>query len=403
MKRDDNASQGQIELLMKLDNECQRAARYATPLSFLMLYVDNLRHYRETHGIPAGEAILLQVAVLLQEEARTTDLAAFYETELLCIVLPHTSREGAVVVAERIRERIAAYYGPEQPITVSVGAATFSHAMESGRALIAEAEKALSVAKQGGCNRVVHFEATRDFALFQRGSAAAETDASTSIELSCQAVVRVGDASSLNISRKDLADAYETTIESWAKLLDMRDKEMEGHSRRVVELTVCLAQLMGVSGQELVYIRWGALLHDIGKIGLPDSILLKPGPLTPEEWVVMRSHPTRANEVLGSIAFLQPALDVPFSHHEQWNGSGYPQGLQCEEIPLAARIFAIVDVWDALCSDRPYRNAWTEREALDYIYSQSGKHFDPRVERAFHQMMQTNNIENESEPALLTV
>lgn len=157
-------------------------------------------------------------------------------------------------------------------------------------------------------------------------------------------------------------------------------------------MTVCLTHLMGISGQELIYMRWGALLHDIGKIGIPESILLKPGPLTPEEWEIMRSHTTLGYEVLGSIAILHPALDIPFSHHERWDGTGYPQGLRGEEIPLAARIFAVVDVWDALCSDRPYRPAWSERQALDHIYSLAGKHFDPEVVRTFHQMMPAKNI-----------
>jgi HD-GYP domain-containing protein (c-di-GMP phosphodiesterase class II) len=136
----------------------------------------------------------------------------------------------------------------------------------------------------------------------------------------------------------------------------------------------------------------------VGKIGVPDSILSKPDPLTPEEWAVMRSHTTLAHEALGSIEFLQPALDIPHFHHERWDGTGYPDGLKGEEIPLAARIFAIVDVWDALRSDRPYRKAWSNREALDYIYSLSGKQFDPEVARAFHQMMLANNVVNESSP-----
>lgn len=144
--------------------------------------------------------------------------------------------------------------------------------------------------------------------------------------------------------------------------------------------------------------RWGALLHDIGNAGIPDSILSKPEPLTPDEWTVVRSHTTLAREVLETIPFLQPALHIPASHHERWDGTGYPQGLCAEEIPLAARIFAIVDVWDVLTSDRPYRKAWSQRDALDYIYSLSGKHFDPRVVRAFHQMMLACNIRSETEP-----
>jgi diguanylate cyclase (GGDEF)-like protein/PAS domain S-box-containing protein/putative nucleotidyltransferase with HDIG domain len=381
-----------------LDQECQRAARYGTALSIVMLHIDGLKHYDETPGTLTGEEMLRRIALLLQQEARTTDKVACFIDELFCIVLPHTDREGALIAAERVREQIAAFAGPEQPITVSVGAATFSHTMENSNALIAEAEKALHIATQDGGNRVIHFEATWDFALTQAGTAVARTIDTTAAGLSGQAAVRIVEATSLNVSRKELADAFDTTIECWSRGLDVRDQEAEGHSQRVMEMTVCLAQLLGIRDQELVYIRWGALLHDVGKIAVPDSILLKPDSLTPEEWTVMRSHTTLAHEALSSIEFLQPALDIPCSHHERWDGTGYPEGLQGDEIPLAARIFAIVDVWDALRSDRPYRKAWSNREALDYIYSLSGTHFDPTVVRAFHQMMLANNVVTDSGP-----
>ena len=144
-----------------------------------------------------------------------------------------------------------------------------------------------------------------------------------------------------------------------------------------------LAREMGLSEEEQVQIRRGALLHDIGKMGVPDPILLKPGRLSDEEWVIMKRHPKYAYDLLYPIAFLRPALDIPYGHHEKWDGSGYPRGLTGEEIPLAARIFAIVDVWDAITSDRPYRGAWPPDQALAYIQSQSGQHFDPRIVQAF--------------------
>lgn len=192
---------------------------------------------------------------------------------------------------------------------------------------------------------------------------------------------------SLNESKQELLEAYEKTIEGWARATDLRDHETEGHSRRVTELTVALARAMGVGEEALVDIRRGALLHDIGKIALPDSILLKPGPLTDEEIAVMRKHPEHARGFIEQIGFLKPALAIPYSHHERWDGTGYPLGMKGEQIPLEARIFAIVDVWDALTSDRPYRKAMDPGEAMTYIVEQSGKHFDPRVVAAFHKLM----------------
>jgi PAS domain S-box-containing protein/putative nucleotidyltransferase with HDIG domain len=183
----------------------------------------------------------------------------------------------------------------------------------------------------------------------------------------------------LQRSNTDLALAYDATIEGWSHALDLRDKETEGHTQRVTDLTLRLARRFGVDEKELVQVRWGALLHDIGKMGVPDGILLKAAPLTDEEWVAMRKHPRFAYELLSPIRYLRNALDIPYCHHEKWDGTGYPRGLKGEEIPLMARIFAVVDVWDALTSDRPYRPAWTEARTLQHIQSLSGTHFDPEV------------------------
>lgn len=188
---------------------------------------------------------------------------------------------------------------------------------------------------------------------------------------------------SLQSSNEELAKAYDKTLEGWSRALDLRDKETEGHSRRVTEMTVCLAKEMGVSDEDLVHIHRGALLHDIGKVGIPDSILLKPGPLTAEEWEIMRMHPVYAYELLRPITFLEPALDIPYAHHEKWNGTGYPRGLKGDEIPLAARIFAVADVWDALRSNRPYRSARPREMVIAYIKEQAGEHFDPDIVEVF--------------------
>jgi PAS domain S-box-containing protein len=181
----------------------------------------------------------------------------------------------------------------------------------------------------------------------------------------------------LQKANADLALAYDTTITGWSRALDLRDKETEGHTQRVTEITMRLARMAGMSEAELAHVRRGALLHDIGKMGVPDGILLKPAPLTEEEWTIMRRHPNYAYDLLVPIEYLQPALDIPYCHHERWDGAGYPRGLKGEQIPLSARLFAVADVWDALSFDRPYRKAWPQEKVLEYIRSLSGTYFDP--------------------------
>jgi response regulator RpfG family c-di-GMP phosphodiesterase len=184
-----------------------------------------------------------------------------------------------------------------------------------------------------------------------------------------------------------LQRSYDATLEGWVRALDLRDKETEGHSQRVTEVSVRLACAMGLDEEEIEHLRRGALLHDIGKLGIPDQILLKPGPLTAEEWAIMRTHPTLAYQWLSPIEYLRPALDIPYCHHEKWDGSGYPRGLAGEQIPLAARIFAVVDVWDALSSDRPYRARWSDEKVHQYLLEQAGSHFDVCVVETFVAMV----------------
>lgn len=177
--------------------------------------------------------------------------------------------------------------------------------------------------------------------------------------------------------------AYDATIAGWSNALDLRDEETAGHSQRVADMTVAVAATMGFTQDELVEVRRGALLHDIGKMGVPDAILHKPGPLDESEWDLMREHPGYAHRMLEPIGYLGRALDIPYCHHERWDGSGYPRGLSGEQIPLSARIFAVVDVWDALSNDRPYRLAWSEAHVRGKLLEESGQHFDPRVVTAF--------------------
>ncbi|MBI5029531.1 MAG: PAS domain S-box protein [Chloroflexi bacterium] len=204
--------------------------------------------------------------------------------------------------------------------------------------------------------------------------------------LAGQAAIAIDNANlfdRLQHSNSELVQSYDATIEGWSRALDLRDKETEGHTERVTEMTLELARAMGLRDTELVHVRRGALLHDIGKMGVPDAILRKPNPLDPEEWKQMRFHPQYAYELLSPIPYLRPALAIPYYHHEKWDGTGYPHGMKGTEIPLVARIFAVVDVWDALTSDRPYRQAWSVAQAREFIREQSGKHFDPQVVNAF--------------------
>jgi response regulator RpfG family c-di-GMP phosphodiesterase len=187
----------------------------------------------------------------------------------------------------------------------------------------------------------------------------------------------------LGIATGELEDAYDGAVEGWARALDLRDHETMGHSRRVADMAVALGIRLGLPPDEIGHLRRGALLHDIGKIAVPDAILTKHGALDPQERALMEQHAAYARDLLEPIGFLRDAMDVPYAHHERWDGSGYPRRLKGEEIPLAARIFAVVDVYDALTSDRPYRSAWSEREAREYLARAAGRLFDPAVVDAF--------------------
>ena len=201
-----------------------------------------------------------------------------------------------------------------------------------------------------------------------------------------QAAIAIDNASlfsNLQRSNTEITSAYDATIEGWSRALDMRDHITEGHTKRVVDITLELAQKLEISNTDFIHLRRGAALHDIGKMGIPDRILHKPGPLSEEEWDIMRQHPQYARDLLSPIDYLRPAMDIPCHHHERWDGSGYPSGLKGEDIPLSARLFAVIDVFDALTSDRPYRKAWPKQNALTYIKEQAGKLFDPNITATF--------------------
>jgi PAS domain S-box-containing protein len=223
--------------------------------------------------------------------------------------------------------------------------------------------------------------------VFQRAPFSANDDWKDTLEtVATQTAIAIDNSEMFDGMKRlntELILAYDETIEGWAAALELRDHDTEGHSRRVTEHTLTMARAAGMSPDELTHVRRGALLHDIGKIGVPDNILQKPGPLDDNEWIIMREHPKISYQLLSKVMYLKPALDIPYCHHEHWDGSGYPRGLKGEEIPLAARLFTVVDVYDALTSDRPYRKAWTREQALKHIKAEAGKQFDPKVVKLF--------------------
>jgi PAS domain S-box-containing protein/putative nucleotidyltransferase with HDIG domain len=215
--------------------------------------------------------------------------------------------------------------------------------------------------------------------------------------LAAHAAIAIDNAvlfSDLQRSNAELMLAYDTSIEGWARALELRDKETEGHTKRAADMTLRIARAMGMSDPELVHVRRGALLHDIGKMSIPDTVLLKAGPLTTEEWEIMRRHPVYAYELLSPIAYLRQALDIPYCHHERWDGTGYPRGLKGDQIPLAARIFALADTWDALVSERRYHSAWSEERVLGHIRFLMGSQFDPNVVEVFLSMELKDRFED---------
>lgn len=351
-------------------------------LSALMIDIDNFKKTNDVHGHFVGDHVLCAVAEEIQKTLRQTDLIGRYGGEEFVGLLPSTSIEAAQIIAERllkaIENRMIKVNETEVSVTVSIGICHIADANGSLDMLLTQADQAMYYAKATGKNRVSQW--TPDIS----NSAALDV---------IKHGLKIKSIQKNNTKKSDqISKIYDETIDGWSKAIEMRDKEMEGHSKRVVELTLELARKCGVQEKDLDDIRRGALLHDIGKIAIPDPILFKPGKLNEEEWQIMRKHPVYAFEFLAPITFLKKSIDIPYCHHEHWDGTGYPRGLKGEEIPLAARIFTIIDVWDALCSDRCYRSAWPLNEVQDYIVSQSGKLFDPRLTDIFIQLIEEKLI-----------
>ena len=377
----------------RLAEEYERTQRYKIPLSVILLDVDKFKTYNDAFGHPEGDTVLKAVAQELQAAARTTDYVCRYGGEEFVIILPNTDAQGAKEAAERFRTAIELREWTLRPITASFGVATLHADLTQTQELTAQADQALYSSKQRGRNRATHYQ---EIAVGE-GLQALKGDTSRPYSDIANELLQMQQdtfASASEQVREALASAYDATILSWSRLLDMKDKETEGHSERVTEWMTRLARSIGMNEEEALYARWGALLHDVGKMSVPDAILHKPGPLTDEEWVVMRGHTTVAHAMLAPVAFLRPALDIPYCHHEKWDGTGYPRQLKGEEIPLCARLFAVVDVYDALTSDRPYRKAWSHAKTVAHLNSLAGSHFDPRAVAAFLTLLEAHSAEN---------
>jgi len=368
----------------RLREEFDRARRYNTPLSILMLDVDQFKQYNDAFGHPAGDAVLRQVTEVCRQSARTCDIVARYGGDEFAVLLPGATMEEANTVAERFRHAIGTAVWPERAVTVSIGVATLAPAMPHPDSLLAGADAALYSSKHRGRNCVTHASDPVNVETLDI-EAARWYDSVLQKLLEAQGETLVSAPEQL---QENLSNAYDATIVSWSRILDLKDKETEGHSERVTEMLVRLTQYLNMNQQEVQFARWGALLHDIGKMAVPDGILHKPGPLTDDEWVIMRQHATIAYDMLQPIQFLGSAIDIPYCHHEKWDGSGYPRGLKADEIPLMARLFAVIDVYDALTSDRPYRKAWPEEKVRVHLREQSGTHFDPRAVEVFLNMLE---------------
>jgi diguanylate cyclase (GGDEF)-like protein/PAS domain S-box-containing protein len=369
----------------RLLEEVRRAVRYGAPLSILMLDVDRFKTYNDAFGHPAGDAILRKIAEVIKTTARTTDVVARYGGEEFAVILPETDREQARIAAERFRAAIEATPWPEWAVTASFGVATLARTASDSVALIAQADAALYQSKRIGRNCVTHAFDSMSFPVNSESSPEGPEEPTPvmhqMMELHQDALVATASAIQTSLRR-----SFDSTIDSWTRLIDLRDEISEGHSVRVTDMMVRLARHLGMSKDEIAFARCGAWLHDIGKLAVPSEILFKPGPLSEEEWHLMRQHPSIAYEMLAPIPFLGPALDIPYCHHERWDGSGYPRRLKGEEIPFTARLFAVIDVFDALCSPRPFREGWTEEQARDYLQANAGIQFDPQAVHAFLKM-----------------
>lgn len=353
-----NNRRGFFEIVNRyLENVRLLGIQYAV----LMIDMDNFKNVNDRYGHLVGDEVIKSVAQRISAKLREGDVLGRFGGEEFVVFLMNTSQSEAFDFAEGLRQDLASFFHVinwfQIRVTVSIG---ISHAEGASRIfdrVLTEADQALYVAKNKGRNKTAMW------------------DESMTPLPSGQKNFRATAGGSAN-----LAENFSTqTLHGLLRMLYLRDYETEAHTVRVCEMTLKLAEKQGISAEDLEGIHIGSLLHDIGKIAIPDKILLKQEELTGAEWAIMKQHPQYAYDLISSISFFQHAVDIPYCHHEHWNGRGYPRGLRGEEIPLAARIFTIVDVWDALSSDRPYRAAWKPEEVRDYLTKNSGVLFDPTL------------------------
>jgi diguanylate cyclase (GGDEF)-like protein len=365
----------------RLREELSDARRHDRSLALLLLDVDNFKDYNDTYGHPAGDEVLCMLARLLQATVRASDFVARYGGEEFAVLLPQTDTNTALKIAERIRAAVALHAFPRRPMTISIGVALQQGARMAGEDLVLSADRALYAAKRAERNRVMLASdllleaAANEGADDQRWEDAADEPGDHLAEW--------------NSIETLLQEPAGQILSGLLAALDLRDAETEGHSQRVVRFALRLAQEIGaldlatITPGDMRELAYGALLHDIGKLGIPDSVLRKPGPLDAGEIQQMRHHPLLGAHLIANFVLLAPALPVVRFHHERWDGGGYPNGLAGTEIPLAARIFALADTFDAMSSDRPYRAALPYPIIRAEIERLAGTQFDPNLIRAF--------------------
>lgn len=379
---------------------CMEAEAAQGPTALLLVDVDRFKQYNDHFGHPAGDQALKLVANLLKENIRSSDLAARYGGEEFAVILAGTTVEEAIAVAERVRQTCEQTKFPHRAVTLSIGVAT-THQWQSAGSLIEAADQALYAAKHAGRNQVVWESAVDEEAETKRTLFVASTlPAGWSLEASRQTGLdRLNSASELFNS------PVGPVVKALLAMLDLRDHEVERHSDRVMRFCLRLANeaalrnIVPITPDEMSNLHLGALLHDIGKVGVPDAILNKPGALTAEEWTIVQRHPIQGAELLEGFPQLAGAVPVVRSHHERWDGTGYPDGLAGEAIPVPARLFALADTLDAMSSDRPYRKALPFSEIRREVIRMSGKQFDPALVEAFLAVPEAEwqSLQNESE------
>ena len=368
------------------------AGRQENNLCILIIDIDHFKSVNDMFGHVMGDDVIQAVVREIQSCLRETDLLGRYGGDEFIVLLPNASVVVAEKVAGRIHTRISEMIIESSKgnimVTASIGVGEMNWENENLDSLVKQADEALLAAKRVGRNQTVIW---KNGIFYSNGDLLPVSVFNGKNARKHR--IDWPESYSLNgIDEPALEQTIDDLIEGYVHALELRDKETEGHTQRVARMTIDLAIAMGVEPDLLVNIRRGALLHDIGKIAIPDQILLKPGPLNDNEWIIMRKHPIYAYDLLSNNIFLRSCLEIPYNHHEHWNGCGYPRKLTGYQIPKAARIFSIVDVWDALTSHRTYRSAWSREDALAYIREQAGKQFDPEIVPAFLELVNKRNF-----------